>query len=134
MRTLAVSTLGLAVLVAAVPASAKNAAPEATDNTLGMALLSAAVDQNGTLYQNSGAVSATKVDTGLYSVTFNRSVVGCSIAGTLGSPIPLGAPDAVGQMNVTPLDSAADTIRVRTSNATGIGTNKNFHVILFCAR
>ena len=60
-------------------------APAAADKTLGMALMSAVVNQTGSLVRGSGAVSAEQFGLGSYDVRFERSVTDCALSVTLAS-------------------------------------------------
>jgi len=85
MRT-QIATLAFACLLAVTGAMAQNlntpapgrrAAPPAPDGTLGMALMGAFVDSDGTLIRGAGATSVTFISTGQFVVEFNRDVSTC---------------------------------------------------------
>jgi hypothetical protein len=117
--------LGFAVIVSCAPTAA---------GSKGMSLLSASVGVTGTLINGAGAVSAARQSTGIYTITFNRSVVGCGYAATAGPSIPLAAPDATAQMSISPLEGDSASVIVRRDNASGIHTDGYFHVTVFCAQ
>src|SRR5262245_2487505 len=57
--------------------AAASSAPAAPDNTLGMAIFGAYVDQDGTLLRGSGITGSAKLGTGQYDVVFGRDVSNC---------------------------------------------------------
>ncbi len=58
--------------------------PEAADQALGTALMSATVLSDGTLLRGGGVVSSTRTSTGFYLVNFVRSVADCTCTASFG--------------------------------------------------
>lgn len=113
------------------PAPAREpVAPLAPDGTLGMALLSAAVNTNGTLARGSGVTSTTNLAVGLYQIIFDRNVTQCVYVATIGDPGPGAA--GPGQIDVAQLGNNARGVFLRTSNSAGAVTNLSFHLLVFC--
>ena len=57
--------------------SAPTIEPRAADKTLGVALLGAFVNANGTLARGSGVASSSRPVAGLYVVNFDRDITNC---------------------------------------------------------
>ena len=115
------------------PAAAAQAG-EAADQGLGMALMSATVDINGTLIRGGGAVSVAYQVSGIYDVKFNRSVEDCSCVASFGKSDG-GDLGYFVQNDVTancPFGSAND-VRVRTV-LNGAFMPAPFHLIVFCPK
>lgn len=124
MRSKFLSTLALAATLAASPA-ALEAAP---DQTLGMALLSAVVEANGTLISGTGVKNVTRTGVGGYLVQFDRSVAGCA---PVASPL-VNFYDNFVAVNHIPMPP--DTFRVLTGEVLGSGEDTRFSLIVFCGR
>jgi hypothetical protein len=105
------------------PALAQNP-PPAPDKTLGMALLSAVVDQNGNLLYGNGAVSVQKPDTGFYVITFARSVANCT-------SVASGNTD---QTIIRVGIFAGDDESVFAEDAAGNAKDAAFQLLVFCAK
>lgn len=127
MRSKSLLALALATALVAAPASTR-AAP---DQTLGVALMSAVVNQSGTLLRGAGAVSATFIGTGTYRVIFNREVLGkCTyVAMAETGPMTGGAFVRVDE-TVTNVNS----VLVQTRNAANAVEGRGFELIVFCAQ
>ena len=124
MRSNFLSTLALTATLAASPA-ALDAAP---DQTLGMALMSAVVEANGTLISGTGVKNVTRTGLGGYLVQFDRSVVGCTpVAGLLANFY-----DNFVAVNHNP--TTPDTFQVLTGEVFGSGEDTRFSLIVFCGR
>jgi hypothetical protein len=123
MRSNFLSTLALTATLAASPA-ALDAAP---DQTLGMALMSAVVEANGTLISGTGVKSVTRTGLGGYLVQFDRSVAGCA---PVASPLYNFYDNFVIVRHIpTP-----DTLQVLTGEVLGSGEDTRFSLIVFCGR
>jgi len=127
MRSKSLLILVLASAFVAAPASTR-AAP---DQTLGVALMSAVVNQLGTLLRGAGAVSATRNGTGNYRVIFNREVLGkCTyVAMAEGGPMPGGA-----FARVDETVSNVNSVLVLTRNADNDEEDRGFELIAFCTQ
>jgi hypothetical protein len=55
------------------------------DKTQGVAIMSAVVNSNGTLFSGTGGVSSTRIAAGTYRVAFPRSVEDCTWVASLGN-------------------------------------------------
>ena len=97
--------------------------PEAADNTLGMAIMSAVVQSNGTAFSKAGVGSVAKPDTGSYFLDFVRPVTDCT-------PMVSATPSAYASWFIT-LDPP-NRIEVNTYDAAGALTDKYFSIIVFC--
>jgi hypothetical protein len=119
--------LALAAALVTAPASVR-AAP---DQTLGVALMSAVVNQLGTLLRGVGAVSATRNSEGNYRVIFNREVLGkCTyVAMAEVGPMPGGA-----FVRVDETVSNVNSVLVLTRNANNDEEDRAFELIVFCAQ
>ena len=126
MRSKFLSTLALTATLAASPA-ALDAAP---DQTLGMAIMSASVDDGCVLTRGAGATGATPNATGICNVAFDRDVTACTYAGMIGNPGLSVSP--AGEIAANP--SGPTTVSVRTRDSSGTLTDLPFHLIVFCAR
>src|SRR6185437_12672333 len=78
------SIMRLYPLLAAAFIAGSSAVPHdtraAADKTLGIALMSAIVDFQGTLISGSGATAASRTSEGQYTVMFDRDVSACTFA------------------------------------------------------
>jgi hypothetical protein len=108
----------------------------APDNTLGMGLMSANVNADGTFVADSGSgvVSSTHDGVGLYKVTFSRSLAGCSCVGSH------FAPDGSTNATVTVtgfcglgLDNKVVTVRTYL-NSLATFQDRPFQLIVFCPK
>ncbi|HEY1962280.1 MAG TPA: hypothetical protein VGG69_07675 [Rhizomicrobium sp.] len=113
-----------AVAFAGLLATAHTGARAAADKTLGMALLSAVVDQNGNLLYGNGAVSVQKPDTGFYVITFARSVANCT-------SVASGNTD---QTIIRVGIFAGDDESVSAEDAAGKAKDAAFQLLVFCAK
>ena len=106
-------------------------APAAADKSLGMAVMSAVIASNGTLVRGAGAVSATRLAAGSYTVTFNRSLADCSFLGGIGAGKAPG--HASGYVIAVNPALELDTVKVRTQAiSNGADTDGQFHVQVIC--
>lgn len=133
MRLHRILPLALAAVLTANPALAGKQAPEAADKTLGTALMSARLDSFGNLHGGAGVTGVAHPSTGVYIVTFSRSVVDCAYSGTAGFWAPLSAPDAFGHVSVQPYDGNANSVIVGRGNAAGLAADGGFHLLVLCA-
>jgi hypothetical protein len=103
----------------------------------------AAVTGEGTLVRSSGALSATKDDTGRYVVRFDRDVSQCSYQATPGSAFAYWNPTIVGprMVEVEPAAELSgpsntypvrDSVRIASRNESGTLTTSSFHLAVFC--
>lgn len=127
-----ISAAVLAATFAAGPALAAKQMPEAADQTLGTALLSARLDSYGNLHGGAGVTGVAHPSTGVYIVTFSRSVVDCAYSGTAGFWAPVSAPDAFGHVSVQPYDGNANSVIVGRGNAAGLSADGSFHLLVLC--
>jgi hypothetical protein len=100
--------------------------------TLGMALMSAVVNAQGTLVRGAGAVSTTGGD-GQYEVVFDRNVTACAYTASVASPdtdIPADGASVV--LSVLIDNPNALFVRI-TQDQVGFAL-RPFQVIVFCAR
>lgn len=91
----------------------------------------AVVGSLGQLVRGKGVVSAVRVSTGRYQVTFNRNIQACVPVASVGDPSAAGPP--TGQISTTGLSTNGNVLQVRTSNQnTGDVADKAFGVIVSC--
>ena len=111
-----------------VGTAAPTAAAAAPDDTLGMAILAARVNSDGTLASGSGATGAFKDSPGSYRVDFDRDVSGCYFSANNSgySASPLYA--------VTlPFPAVANRVWVLLYNNDGFADG-SFYLLVYCAR
>jgi len=96
--------------------------------------LFAFVSDIGQLDYGSGATQATQVAAGIYSVTFNRSLVGCVAIGTIG--LASGSPgfnDPDTELHVSLGQPDANSVTVMIRHLPGLAFASNsFHLAVFC--
>ncbi len=94
----------------------------------------AVVNSSGTVVRHSGssAVSATKMGTGVYEVTFAKDVSGCAYVATIGD-VGHVAPSP-GQITVSgDVDGGnPNDVQVQTFDKTGTAADASFHVYVSC--
>jgi hypothetical protein len=106
----------------------KSPAPEAADQTLGMAIMAADVDYNAAdLFKSSGVVSAEKLQTGRYRLQFARAIDDCYIVAT---PYLAG----VGSAYAMSWLQSGTSVDIMTYSDTNISHDSSFHVIAFCPK
>lgn len=119
------SSLGLAAALLSLTPQSLRLATAAADNTLGMAMLGAHVGGDGTIYDQSGLVSAT-VGAGTYALTFDRAIGTC-----MWSAMPFASEDVV----VRTTSYSSTTINLRMSRVSdGTAVNWSLFVTMFCPR
>ena len=97
----------------------------APDQTLGMAIMSAYVEVNGSLLDGAGVVTSAYLGSGQYAVQFNRPLAGCVSTAT-----QWGNANAI--ISVQP---NGDTVTVRLAiPESGAPLQRPFQMIVFCAR
>lgn len=89
--------------------------------------LFAAVDSDGTLGKNSGAVSATNTGTGFYNVVFDRDISGCVYIATVGTDAFSAIPAMLSTTR-----TGTDTVRVRATDDAGAAFDRPFYLGVFC--
>lgn len=122
----------LGVLLASLPGPLR-AAP---DNTQGMALMSATVNNTTTpptLVRGSGAVSVSRPTTGIAHVVFDRDLSNCSCTTSVGSH-QIGAYTPGTYFSTTNCPFAANSARIATKNESYTLVNVSFHLIVFCPK
>lgn len=122
--------IGSVLLVTALTPAAHSAA----DQTLGMALMSAAVSYDGTLRGGAGAVSSSTHNSlpYEYEVVFNRSLTGCDAVATTGA-LFFPNTDWSGFVAISGIDSKPNSVLVLTKSTAGTPSPRPFHLIVFCA-
>ena len=128
----------IAIVIAAVSLAGSviagpNVKPAAADQTLGMALMSAVVNADGSLARGSGAVSSVRTTTGQYRVIFDRPIRDCTFTASGGGATP--GLSYLTTANVWSLPNDESGVGVITSaNTTAADINSGFHLLVFCAR
>ena len=122
-------------------AAYRTPASAAADDTLGMAMMSASVNFNGTLAHGSGVISTQKTGTGSYTIVFERSIASCTCTATVG-----GNDGATSYLysyfttaNCPGISKPVDTAEVFTSQYKSVSqtielTDTDFHLIVFCPK
>lgn len=114
------------------PELARELAPtQALQEGLGVAILSAVVDADGTLDRGSGVLSATNVNPGSYEVIFRRNVRQCTYVATIGIPGSVGTA-VPGEINVAGASVSTSGVFVDIQDSAGFDVNHPFHLIVFC--
>ena len=94
----------------------------------------AVVSSTGTVVRHSGSalVTATKLGTGVYEVTFSKDVSGCAYVATIGDTAR--AAPGPGQISVSgDVDGGnPNDVQVRTFDKTGAAADSPFHVYASC--
>jgi hypothetical protein len=121
------AALVLAALALAGLSEPVDAAP---DKTLGMALMSAVVNLDGTLIRGSGVVSVDHPSVAFYRVWFDRPINNCTGVAGPGN-IPSYVYDG-GQAAVNFTDAFPNSVVVKTRNSSGAVADWPFHLIVFC--
>jgi len=100
--------------------------------------LFATVRNDGTLIYGQGATAAQKTSTGVYTVTFNRSLVNCVAIGNAGFGNPLGGSNSFNTRTNVTADlfslGNANQLRVVTfkADATHVFEDSGFLIAVFC--
>ena len=129
MRSKSFFALALATAFVAAPAATR-AAP---DQTLGMALMSAVVNQDGMLLGGAGATSSARHSTGRYRVFFNRSVLGCDYVATQSHFASLNHNTPLATIATAPGDSA-NSVWVVVQDGEATNVDRIFRMIVFCPK
>ena len=115
-----------AVLAATGAPALAGSAREAADKSLGMAIMTAVVDEEGNLIRGHGATgSAYNATSKFYIVTFARPVTRCvSLATTYNTNFA----------NSTPVDfPTPSSVRVEIYRTSGGITSQGFQLLVYCA-
>lgn len=123
------SFAGAAIATAAVCAMPASAAP---DQTLGIALMAAAVNADGTLARGSGQTGSTKVGTGDYEVDFGRDVTGCFY--TVSTGAPSAASVLPGMIQAEPRGGTPNGVFVKNVDGSGAPADTAFYLTVLCTR
>ena len=134
-----IATLTLACLLTATAAMAQDlnrpngrtAPPPVPDGTLGMALMSAAVNADASLNRSAGATGTVKLGTGTYEVDFVRDVTNCHY---VLNTADTGFGTAFGFATAVKRAGNPNGIFVVTENTGAVVTDLPFQVIIFCPR
>ena len=107
--------------------------PEAAEGGLGVTILSAVVNADGTLDRGNGVGSVVKAGVGNYRVLFVRNVRQCVYSATIGLSGTTGT-----EVNSS-IDVVADNVDpkgvfIDTENFAAGQVDRGFHLIVFCAR
>jgi hypothetical protein len=114
------------------PGHSTQPAPQAADQTRGMALMSAAVYWDGTLLRGAGAIAAQRNNTGTYQVDFARSIVNCTITVSVSSPTE--DEFYIGFASAGRTAAASNRAWVWTFLNTGGQADRPFTMMVFCVR
>lgn len=106
---------------------------EVADQTLGMALMSATVESDGTLVRGAGVASSFRSGTGNYDVRFSRSVADCTCTASLGASGSAVAYSAQNFISANCPFGASGNVRVWIK-LNGVDANYPFHLIVFCPK
>jgi hypothetical protein len=125
MRTMMSFACALMVLANAAPASA------APDGTLGMSVISAMINANGSIAAGAGVLNSAKLTTGFYNVTFNRTLSGCTFVGSISTTI-----DTVPTGTLIMMREPSDLriLNVATFSDFKTSADRDFGVMVFCVR
>ena len=119
--------------LAAAFAAAANAAPVAAapDGTLGMTLMSAMINANGSIAAGAGVLASAKLSTGFYNVTFNRTLSGCTFVASISTTT-----DTVPSGSIVTMREPSDLriLNVATFSDFKTAADRDFGVMVFCVR
>ncbi|HMN72599.1 MAG TPA: hypothetical protein PKA55_12105 [Rhodoblastus sp.] len=110
------------------------AAPAAADGNLGMAILSASINPDGSILRGEGvkATGTSKLSTGVYQVSFVRDITNCVYTISPGEGgIGSGTPEMVG---ITRRSGDANGVFVQVKNSSNTSIDNSFFVIVYCGR
>jgi hypothetical protein len=122
------------------PSSVMGTGPQGPPGPAGPAATSmfAVVNPDGSVYQQSNVGSVQRLDSGVYQITFNRSVDNCAVIGVVGGhrtgPTTWTDPPYKGFVSVRTFGQVAE-IRTLTDNGFSGGFQERdmgFHVAAFC--
>jgi hypothetical protein len=122
---------GLSVAEAKKADTATNATTAANANSAKIAtnIIAANVLGNGTTLGSIPAgVTSTKTATGTYTVVFPRSVAGCNLSASAGSPTS-ESPVLVG---AAPVNGTPEAVRVFTRTSANVVADQDFYVQIIC--
>ena len=98
--------------------------PQAADNTLGMALMGAVINSDGTFANGSGVTSSQRFTTGGYQVIFERNIADCNYA---------TAVVGLSFVYVRIVVHSGNQLQFNTNNIDGSAlTDTTFSVTVFC--
>ena len=121
--------------LAVVLTLAASPSPAAPDGMLGVALMSASVDQSGNLIRGSGVVSSEMGSTGRYDVTFERPLAQCTCTASAGAAsTPANFANRIVTANCRGTVGSEQRVSVITSRPDGTFIGTDFHLIVFCPR
>ncbi|WP_271199764.1 hypothetical protein [Methylopila turkensis] len=117
------------------PPPGARAQPNVDPTDLGMALMSAAINADGTIARGEGVIATgtTKLGLGVYEVGFDRDITRCAYAVTVGeSSIGSATPAAAG---VTRRSGNDNGVFIQIDNAIdGTNVDRDFFVLVYCGR
>jgi hypothetical protein len=100
--------------------------------------LFAVVNSDGSIYKQKGVNGLTKPDTGVYDITFNRSIDDCAVVATVGGhrtgPTTWTDPPDQGAATVRTFGQVAEVIILGNNGSYGLSIRRDFgfHVAAFC--
>jgi hypothetical protein len=89
------------------------------------------VNANGTLASSFGAVSSSRLATGIYQVIFNRNVRNCAYVATIGLSGSVGTSPS-GEIAVVGLFNNVNGVFVQTFTSAGVPADRGFHLAIHC--
>jgi len=92
--------------------------------------ISAIVNADGALARGSRIVSTARLGVGSYEVVTDRNVTTCFFTGTIGVPGAGASP--AGQIDVAARSGVPNAVFVRTSDSTGVLSDRPFHLKVNC--
>lgn len=92
-------------------------------------VLTASVNQDGTLVHSSGGVTVEKLANATYSVDFGRVINACAFLATAGG-VNVGID--VGQVNVSDKAGNTEAVFVETNDSSGANKEMDFHLAVIC--
>lgn len=105
---------------------------QAAPGDLGMAIMSAAINSDGTIARGEGVVSAANLGTGFYEVSFGRDITNCTYQISPGeSVIGSATPRLVG---ITRRSGDNNGVFVTIKDAANAAIDNPFFVLVYCGR
>lgn len=122
----------LASAFAALALTGSAALAAAGDGHIGMTILSASVNADGTPLRGEGLNTSFSLGTGTYEVSFTRNITQCTYYATQGEGGVGGAGGAI--TGITQRSGNDHGVFVTMRDATGALINTPFFVLVFCGR
>jgi hypothetical protein len=131
---LAVVAIILALIALVLPFVVTHASTNTTTQGTPNVTLFAVVNSNGTLSRGVGVNNSTQIATGVYIVTFNQTLFGCTFQAGVGtnSTGTVGGGTATVVLSPKPYNSSYNVTVTTTNSTLNKVNNSTFHVVAIC--